>query len=185
MKFRHFVNLSILLHGATSAPENQAREVEVYCELIKSKIPDRISYPQSSAYDESISSYYSGQEKDIQPGCIFSPRDTSEVSEFVSLVTSHVDGCSELPKFAIRSGGHMIWPGSANIEAGITVDLRAMNSLTLNEDKSVASIGAGGIWSEIYPQLVPHNLTVMGGRVSGIGVGGFSTGGKSPIMPIQ
>lgn len=39
-------------------------------------------------------------------------------------------------------------------------------------------IGGGGIWSDIYPQLVPHNPTIMGSRVPGIGVGGFSTGGK-------
>lgn len=75
----------------------------------------------------------------------------------------------------------MIWPGSANIEAGITVDLRAMNSTVLNEDKTVLSLGPGGVWSEIYPLLEPHNLTVMGGRVPGIGVGGLATGGESQL----
>ncbi|KAA6409649.1 MAG: FAD-binding domain-containing [Lasallia pustulata] len=49
--------------------------------------------------------------------------------------------------------------------------------MVLNEDQKVPFIGGGGIWSDIYPQLVPHNPTIMGSRVPGIGVGGFSTGG--------
>lgn len=81
------------------------------------------------------------------------------------------------PRFAIRSGGHTIWGGDANIEGGITVDMRSMNSLVLSPDRKVAMLGVGGIWSEIYEQLVPYNLTVMGGRVAGIGVGGLATGG--------
>lgn len=157
---------------------DRARDVDVYCQLIDAELPNRISYPETPVYNESISSYYSGQERDIRPGCIFRPLDTTEVSSFVKLVTTEIHGCSKLPKFAVRSGGHMIWPGSANIEDGITVDLRAMNATVLSDNKSVLSLGPGGIWSEIYPQLEPHNLTIMGGRVPGIGVGGLATGGE-------
>ncbi|KAH9226154.1 hypothetical protein K456DRAFT_1933883 [Colletotrichum gloeosporioides 23] len=146
--------------------------------LLESLIPNRVAYPETPTYNESISSYYSGQERDIRPGCIFQPETAHEVSQFIKLITRKDALCSHAPpKFAIRSGGHMIWPGSANIDQGITVDLRKLNSLVLNEDKTVASLGVGGIWSDIYPQLVPHNLTVMGGRVTGIGVGGLATGG--------
>lgn len=146
------------------------------CRLIEAQLPNRVSYPESLAYNESISSYYSGQESDLRPGCIFSPKSASEVSQFVKIINSRHGHPGGL-KFAIRSGGHTIWSGAANIEAGITVDLRAMNSVVLSEDRTTVSLGAGGIWSEIYKQLVPHNLTVMGGRVAGIGVGGLATGG--------
>lgn len=173
----HLLALAWLAISTASASEEPKRDVEIYCELIDAEITDRITYPESPAYNESITSYYSGQERDFSPGCIFQPQDTVEVSRFVKLITKTVNGCTKPPNFAVRSGGHMIWPGSANINTGITIDMRAMNEVNLNDDKSVATLGVGGIWTEIYPQLVPHNLTVMGGRVSGIGVGGLATGG--------
>lgn len=83
------------------------------------------------------------------------------------------------PKLAVRSGGHMIWAGAANVEGGITVDMREMKGVELSGDGSVARLGAGAVWSDVYRELVPRNLTVMGGRVTGIGVGGFITGGWS------
>ena len=39
------------------------------------------------------------------------------------------------------------------------------------------TIGTGLIWDDVYAALDPHNLTVVGGRESGIGVGGFVLGG--------
>ena len=101
------------------------------------------------------------------------------------LVTTQADGCSTLPRFAVRAGGHTPFANAANVDGGITVDLRAMNSVTLNADKTIASLGPGGVWSEIYAQLSPYNLTVMGGRVTGIGVGGISTGGGIHFLARQ
>ncbi|KAI1867684.1 uncharacterized protein JN550_006825 [Neoarthrinium moseri] len=164
----------LVLVGYTFAAENGS--TTRYCELVDSLIPGSVSYADNPVYRESLSSYYSGQESDLRPGCIFSPKSASEVSLFVKTVTSKQD-CSISPQFAVRSGGHTIWSGAANIDGGITVDLRAMNTLELSEDKTVAYVGVGGIWSEIYAQLVPYNLTIMGGRVAGIGVGGLATGG--------
>ncbi|PTB64859.1 FAD-binding domain-containing protein [Trichoderma citrinoviride] len=142
------------------------------CKTLDAKLPGRVSYPDSTAYNASISSYYSGQERDLNPGCIFRPTSTAEVSQFIKLVTS-----SGNTQFAVRGGGHTLWPGAANVKGGITVDMRAMNNLTLSKDHKIAHLGAGAVFSDIYPQLVPYNLTVMGGRVPGIGAGGFVTGG--------
>ncbi|KAM0812559.1 hypothetical protein AB5N19_12550 [Seiridium cardinale] len=170
-----FLVIEILLLGLATAAGSHS-DVLVYCGIIGAALPGRISYPNSTIYDASLASYYSGQESDLKPGCIFTPTTTLEVSTFVKLVTSDQE-CSKPPQFAIRGGGHMIWSGAANIEGGITVDMRSMNSLVLSDDKTVASLGTGGIWSEIYTELVPLNLTVMGGRVAGIGVGGLALGG--------
>lgn len=178
------LHLAVLGLEAVSAFDGPKRDVDAYCELINSEIPYSVSYAGSPAYNESVTSYYSGQERDLRPGCIFTPMDTSDVSNFVKLVTKKIDGCSKVPQFSVRSGGHMIWQGAANIDEGITVDMRAMDSLTLNNDKTVATLGVGAIWSDIYPQLVPHNLTVMGGRVPGIGVGGLATGGRFQQLPL-
>lgn len=144
------------------------------CQLVDSKIPGRISYPGSTTYKSSIASYYGDSERELSPSCIYRPTTTSEVQLFVQLVTS---GDCTNNQFAVRGGGHTFWSGAANIQPGITVDMRAMNSLQLSTDQKIAGIGGGALWDQIYPQLVPYNLTVMGGRIPGIGVGGFATGG--------
>ncbi|KAL6238475.1 hypothetical protein BDW75DRAFT_201416 [Aspergillus navahoensis] len=143
------------------------------CRLVESKLPGRISYPGSTTYNASLSSYYDDQERALRPGCIFRPSNTSEVSQFVKLMTAD----KRRPQFAVRGGGHTLWTGAANIGPGITVDMRLMDHVELSEDKKIARIGGGAVWDHVYPQLVPHGLTVMGGRIPGIGVGGFASGG--------
>ena len=44
-------------------------------------------------------------------------------------------------------------------------------------DAGVVQVGAGLVWDDVYSSLSPLNLTVVGGRVSGIGVAGLSLGG--------
>ena len=40
-----------------------------------------------------------------------------------------------------------------------------------------AVVGAGLIWDQVYEALEPHGVSVVGGRVSGVGVAGFVLGG--------
>lgn len=143
------------------------------CKLLETQMPGLVSYPISGLYNSSLATYYSAQEREINPACIFKPTSTSEVSKFVQAVTANRG-----TRFAVRGGGHTLFSGAANIDNGITVDMRSMKSVTLSRDHKVAQIGAGSIFSDVYPQLTGYNLTVMGARVPGIGVGGFVTGGK-------
>ena len=84
----------------------------------------------------------------------------------------------DMCRFAIRSGGHTHWPGSANIHRGVTIDLRAMNHVNVNGERTVASIGAGATWVNVYLKLDAMELAVSGGRVADVGVGGLITGGE-------
>ncbi|KAL8703227.1 MAG: hypothetical protein Q9201_003585 [Fulgogasparrea decipioides] len=146
------------------------------CQTLKSKFPARISFPTDQVYTQSLESYYSGQERALHPRCIFKPTNTAEVSTFIRTITQGQYGKAAAP-FAIRGGGHTLFGGAANVDGGVTVDMRAMNNVALSADKKVAHIGGGSVFSEVYPQIVPYNRTVMGGRVPGIAVGGFTTGG--------
>lgn len=154
----------------------QGKPNNAVCREIEAQLPGKVSYPSSTIFKDSLSSYYSGQEEELVPECIFSPQNALDVSRFIKVVTKDTDSGTRIP-FAIRSGGHAVFSGAANIHDGITVDLRGLDSVHLSEDKTIASIGGGAVWHNVYPKLVPHNLTVMGGRVSGVGVGGFLTGG--------
>lgn len=97
------------------------------------------------------------------------------------MVTSEAFGCP----FAVKSGGHAAFSGASNIAGGITVDLAELNQITLSDDKSVASIGPGNTWYDVYAALEPHNLVAIGGRVAGIGVGGLILGGRLSFTALQ
>lgn len=84
---------------------------------------------------------------------------------------------AKLGRFAIRSGGHTPFAGAANIDNGVTIDLSRLNSVSLSSDRGVAHVGTGTRRIQVYQKLDPLNLTVVGGRVTGIGVGGFILGG--------
>jgi FAD/FMN-containing dehydrogenase len=151
------------------------------CQVINAQFPGRVVFSNDSAYAFDQSSYYSGQERAVQPNCIFTPATTSEVSQFVKTITPRQGSDA---KFAIRGGGHTLWKGAANIDGGVTVDMRLINQTVLSADKTVASLGPGARWHDVYHSLEPHNLTVMGGRLGSLGVGGFLSGGKSgPKQP--
>lgn len=146
------------------------------CQVINTTLPGRVIFPKDTVYASAQSSYYSGEERDMTPACIFMPTTASEVSLFVKTVTACKDKDA---LFAIRGGGHTLWSGAANIDGGITVDMRLINQTVLSADGKTASLGPGARWHDVYHQLSAHNVTVMGGRLGSLGVGGFLSGGKS------
>jgi hypothetical protein len=42
----------------------------------------------------------------------------------------------------------------------------------------VTRLGPGNTWTHVYKYLEPMGLSVVGGRVGSVGVGGFLVGGK-------
>lgn len=91
----------------------------------------------------------------------------------VKVLTSPDTSC----EFAIRSGGHLWIPGASNAPGGVTVDLRGLKSINLSADKTTVSVGVGATWDAVYAKLDPLGLSVAGGRVGGVGVGGLTLGG--------
>ncbi|KAL4749885.1 hypothetical protein BDW72DRAFT_124949 [Aspergillus terricola var. indicus] len=145
------------------------------CDKLASILDNRVVTSSSAAYKESVSSYFSFQEQNLQPACVIQPATAQELSAaIVLLARDHHDHGQQ---FAIRSGGHMIPAGAANIQGGVTIDLRAMNDIHLSSDRSTVQIGTGATWGQVYKVLDPLNITVTGGRAASIGVGGYLTGG--------
>ncbi|KAF9894028.1 hypothetical protein FE257_009000 [Aspergillus nanangensis] len=131
----------------------------------------RLFAQDTSAYESFTSAYWSVQQEEVEPHCIFKPAKATDVSALILL--SRLTQCP----FAVKSGGHAAFAGASSSPGGITVWLKDINAVTLNADKSVASIGPGNTWSQVYSALESENLAVIGGRVSNIGVGGLTTGG--------
>lgn len=53
------------------------------------------------------------------------------------------------------------------------------SQVTYDAATQTATIGAGLIWDDVYAALAPYGVNVVGGRVTGVGVAGFTLGGGS------
>ena len=80
-------------------------------------------------------------------------------------------------QFAVKSGGHASFAGASNIGGGVAIDLKGLNEITVSNDRTQTSVGAGQVWSSVYMELDSQNLSVIGGRSGAIGVGGLTLGG--------
>lgn len=77
-------------------------------------------------------------------------------------------------------------PGFSSVdESGILFDLGALKEITLSPKRDVVSVGPGVAWDEVYEELEQHELTVVGGRVVGVGVGGLVLGGVSSFVLLR
>ena len=119
--------------------------------------------------------YYSAQQQETVPACMVLPTSAGDVSEAIKVINQNE--CT----FAIKSGGHAMFPGASNAPGGITLNLQYLNDLQVSEDRSTAFVGPGNRWGTVYDYLDPMNLTVVGGRNHDVGVGGFLLGGDSRI----
>jgi FAD/FMN-containing dehydrogenase len=87
----------------------------------------------------------------------------------------------------VKSGGHALFAGASNADGGITIDLRLLNEITIlprgeRDEREVTRVGTGNRWSDVYSKLEPLRKTVVGGRNSNVGVGGFLLGGLSLLQ---
>jgi FAD/FMN-containing dehydrogenase len=87
--------------------------------------------------------------------------------------------------FAVKSGGHSFISGSSNSIGGVTIDLGQLSVVELLEDGTKAKIGTGATWGNVFAVLEYSGLAVTGGRLSDIGVGGFTLGGGISYLSLK
>jgi FAD/FMN-containing dehydrogenase len=145
------------------------------CEALSAALGNsKVFGPDHAAFVESTTSYFSAFENELTPACVVRPGSKEDVSTIVKAFKPFAARGEQL---AIRGGGHMSGPGSANIANGITIDMRGLTGIEVSEDQNVARIAAGEHWAGVYEKLHSLGLGVSGGRAAKVGVGGFILGG--------
>ncbi|OQE22999.1 hypothetical protein PENSTE_c009G04607 [Penicillium steckii] len=156
-------------HGAKARSTDKA--CTAACSSLSYLFRSKVSAQDTIGYSSFTDSFWSVQQEEVQPHCVFRPTKNTDISTAVLL--SRLTGC----EFAARSGGHAAFTGSSSSPGGISIWFKDMDAVTLNEDQSVASIEPGNNWLSIYSALEPYGLATVGGRAASIGVGGFVLGG--------
>ncbi|KAL9092032.1 MAG: hypothetical protein Q9159_001030 [Coniocarpon cinnabarinum] len=146
------------------------------CQSIQSILNSQVCYNGSSSYADSLQQYFSIQEASLHPKCFVDPTSAQDVATIVRAISQARKQNNEI-QFAVKSGGHTAWPGSANIDGGITIDLKNLNTVQVSEDQKSTSIGPGARWRDVYSKLDAMGLSVVGGRAAQVGVGGLTLGG--------
>ncbi|KAI4711693.1 hypothetical protein J4E89_003134 [Alternaria sp. Ai002NY15] len=143
------------------------------CSSLKLIFGSKLLSSGSESYDTFTSGYWSNQAASVNPACVFRPSKAIDVS--TTILVSRLTQCP----FAVKGGGHTAFPGASSIEGGITITMEAMNEITLSSNKKTAFIGPGNRWGAVYTKLGEHNLAVIGGRASDVGLGLVLGGGIS------
>ncbi|RYP13362.1 hypothetical protein DL765_006903 [Monosporascus sp. GIB2] len=107
----------------------------------------------------------------LDPSCVFEPRATRDLSAGLLLIREAQS------KFAVRAGGHMPVPGAQSVDGGVMVSLSRLATVALGANGTVAHLGPGNRWGDVYSFLARRGLAVNGGRFPTVGVGGVLVGG--------
>ncbi|KAF4838719.1 FAD-dependent monooxygenase yanF [Colletotrichum tropicale] len=158
--------------------------------LIAAGLGGMLVFPADLGYRESTSSYYSSENRRLQPYCIVQPVSTKDVSRSVKALGA-VSSAGNWD-IAVRSGGHSDFDNNA-AHRGVTIDLTFLNSTTILGDiggnatatwtgsskltKHVAQIQPAARWGDVMSTLEPFNLGVTGGRSGHVGAGGLLVSG--------
>jgi FAD/FMN-containing dehydrogenase len=145
--------------------------ITIKCKNLRRQYPTQVSFFDEDLYRTELSQYWSLQQSHTLPACIFLPESPQDVAAVV--LVSRETSCP----FAAKSGGHVPFAGASNIEGGITIDLTRLNAITINRKNNTVSIGPGNKWRGVYRQLEKDEITVVGGRIADVGVGGLTLGG--------
>jgi FAD/FMN-containing dehydrogenase len=108
---------------------------------------------------------------DNRPALIARPRTAADVA---TAILGARDAGLEI---AIRCGGHSV-AGHSMAEGGLTIDLSAMNAVSVDADARIAFVGGGALLNDVAEvATVRDALTIPFGHVSHTGVGGLTLGG--------
>ncbi|EED12165.1 FAD binding domain protein [Talaromyces stipitatus ATCC 10500] len=164
------VDITALNITSTTVPRAQ-KGCSILTSALVKLFPSQTLTSREASFSNWTESFWSQQQEEVTPKSIFKPACPIDVSSAVLL--AELFSCP----FAVKSGGHAAFSGASNIQGGLSIDLSGLDNITLSSDQTVASVGAGNVWVDVYNYLEPYGLSVIGGRVSTIGVGGLTTGG--------
>ncbi|RJE19903.1 FAD binding domain protein [Aspergillus sclerotialis] len=131
-------------------------------------MPSLSIYTEGSHYQECLKLYNYALSK--QPRLCVRPRTEQEVSQLVHFCTE------ESIPFSVRSGGHDFF-GRSLVHDGILIDMRAIDSVSVEPDRASARVGGGVIAGALQETLNSHGLFTPTGQAKSVGYISWACGG--------
>jgi FAD/FMN-containing dehydrogenase len=106
----------------------------------------------------------------VLPDAVARPVDGADVRDAIRFCTGkgiHVRA---------RSGGHS-YAGYSTAAHGVVLDLRKLNTISVDRHAGTATVGAGTQLIDLYARLAQSGVTVPGGSCPSVGIAGVTLGG--------
>ncbi|KAF1814152.1 FAD-binding domain-containing protein [Eremomyces bilateralis CBS 781.70] len=150
------------------------------CDALTQAIPGKLFNPRSSGYKEENDDYWNVGLSDLKPACILKPTTSQEVGKAFQVLGEYTD-----VNFSVKSGGHDPNPGHASSQGGILIALSKIKGTTYDKDTNLAQVKPGGQWKDVIGPLEQYGVTVGGGRLDTVGIGGYLAGGGLSFLSAQ
>ncbi|CAI7677005.1 unnamed protein product [Penicillium pancosmium] len=131
-------------------------------------MPGLSVYTEGKHYQDCLELYNHALNK--QPLVCARPRTEEEVSHLVRFCTE------ETIPFAVRSGGHDFF-GRSLIHDGILIDMRTMDTVSVEPDRISVRVGGGVIAGHLQETLNSHSLFTPTGQAKSVGYVSWACGG--------
>ncbi|KAF7125294.1 hypothetical protein CNMCM5793_001472 [Aspergillus hiratsukae] len=145
------------------------------CSVIKQQGIE-IEKPLTLNYYKDLRKYWSAACGDLKPKCIADPSSALEIPTIVKQLHNFDD------LFAVKSGGHMPNNGFASIQDGLLISTKNLDQVIYHPEDHTAVIGPGLSWEDAQKGLNGTGRALVGGRLGGVGVGGYMLGGKLQLL---
>ncbi|KAK8867321.1 FAD-binding oxidoreductase [Apiospora arundinis] len=170
-KLSNVVQLVLGLGSLNSSSAAGSPSALSACQQLGATFPNNATFaPHDALYTPLAHAHWSETAWE-QPTCIFLPENAAQLQTAIPLIVEHQS------QFAIRAGGHLEAVGAASTNDGVLIDLSRLKRLEYHAEVQEAVLGPGLRWGDVYGYLDPFKVTVVGGRVLDVGVGGLPLGG--------
>ncbi|KAH8728272.1 hypothetical protein GQ44DRAFT_609234 [Phaeosphaeriaceae sp. PMI808] len=171
-----------LVVGAQFAFAAPTQETIQACTDLTNALPGKVLTPSLLAveYTHETQQYWSTILRSVNPACIVQPVSAEDVSVVVNTLNKY-----KTVKFATRSGGHDPNLGHATVADGVLITMTDIVGATYDAAKQVAYVKPGGEWNNVIGDLEPSGVTIAGGRLGLVGVGGLLLGGGLSFLSAQ
>lgn len=134
-------------------------------DLFKALPDTEIYLPGYAGYEDRIKRWSAACNKPA--AVIVCPRNALEVSTALRYATTH-----RIFPLAVCGGGHST-SGDSSSDGGMVIDLRQINSTTVDPKTRTITFGGGCTWQDVNDALWNHGLATVSGTVGDTGVGGL------------
>lgn len=115
----------------------------------------------------------------LKPACILEPSSAGQLSHIMQTLVANNES------FALKSGGHNPNKYFASIAGGPLISTSGLNEVVYDAASGTVRVGPGNKWEDVHEVLEPLGVTVVGGRIGNVGVGGYILGGGLSFLSTQ
>ncbi|KAI0260029.1 FAD dependent oxidoreductase [Gloeopeniophorella convolvens] len=161
------LSFSSAARGAAPAPPKI--DFEGTCKRIAATIShaSEVFFPPSTEY--TVDNTHAFSSNSAASACSIEPGSEQDIGAILRII-----GSTRTP-FAVKSGGHASNPGFSST-AGVQISMARFRNITVNSNAGTVELGPGLTWDEVYTALESTGVTVVGGRIPSVGVGGLLLG---------